>query len=112
MNDAGLTVAVLEVTQVKPGESWFNIQGTPYGLCYRRLLEECATIEEAHALLLSMKRTALSNLAVADKKGVAVFEITPKHVLVRRGTNGACICTNHFCTPELKATVGLNFYHT
>ncbi len=112
MNDAGLTVAVLEVTQVRVGESWFDINGVPYALCYRRVLEECSTIDEAHTLLSQMKRTALSNLVVADKQGVAVFEITPQRVLVRRGPHGASVCTNHFLSDELRPRVQLNFYNT
>ena len=39
MNDAGLTVAVMEAYQV------------PFALCLRRLLEQCSSIEEARALL-------------------------------------------------------------
>src|SRR5262249_24507758 len=44
MNDAGLAVAVHEVFDVKAGEAHFDVHGTPYGLCLRRVLEECATI--------------------------------------------------------------------
>jgi hypothetical protein len=112
MNDAGLTVAVLEVAQVRAGEHWFDINGLPYGLCYRRLLEECSTVAEAFAMLSAMKRTSISNLAVADREGVAVFEITPDHVIMRRTLNGTTVCTNHFCADELKPRVQLNWYAT
>jgi hypothetical protein len=112
MNDVGLAVAVLEVAQVKMGEKRFDASGTPYALCYRRLLEECSTIAEAYALLSKMKRTGLSNLAVADRGGVAVFEISPERVVVRRGQNGTCVATNHFCTDELKALATINWFST
>jgi hypothetical protein len=112
MNDAGLAVAVLEVAQVKMGERRFDGSGTPYALCYRRLLEQCSTIDEARAMLESMKRTGLSNLVVADRDGVATFEVTPERVAIRRGQKGTCVCTNHFCTDELKPTVGINFFST
>jgi isopenicillin-N N-acyltransferase like protein len=49
---------------------------------------------------------------VADRTGVAVFEVTPRRVLVRRAEDGLCICTNHFCTPELRPFVRLNIYRT
>jgi hypothetical protein len=110
INDTGLAVAVLEVAQCKVGEKRFDASGTPYALCYRRLLEECSTVAEAHTLLCRMKRTGLSNLAVADKDGVAVFEISPERVVLRRGSNGTCVATNHFCSDELKAMVTINFF--
>jgi isopenicillin-N N-acyltransferase-like protein len=112
MNDAGLAVAVLEVEQTKWTEKRFDAAGTPYALCYRRLLEECSTIGEAFELLSKMKRTGLSNLAVADREKVAVFEITPERVVVRYGQNGTCGCANHFCSDELKAPVTINFFST
>jgi isopenicillin-N N-acyltransferase-like protein len=112
MNDAGLAVAVLEVPQVKMGEKRFDADGTPYALCYRRLLEECSTIPEAYALLSKMRRTGLSNLAVCDRTGVAVFEITPERVVVRQGQNGTCVASNHFCTDELRPLVTVNFFST
>src|SRR5262245_4028347 len=78
MNDAGLCLAVLETYAANDGAPKFNAKGTPYAMCYRRILEECTTIEEAEKLLRSMSRTTMNNLAVCDKKGGAVFEITPK----------------------------------
>jgi isopenicillin-N N-acyltransferase-like protein len=112
MNDAGLAVAVLEVPQVKLGEKRFDSCGLPYALCYRRLLEECSTIAEAHAMLSQMKRTGLSNLAVADREGVAVLEITPERVVLRQGPGGTCVATNHFCSNELKTALAINFFST
>ena len=112
INDAGLAVAVLEVAQVKSGEKRFNADGIPYALCYRKLLEDCTTIDEAAKLLSQLPRTGLSNLVVADRNDVATFEITPERVVVRRGNNGACACANHFCTDELKSAVSINFFDT
>jgi isopenicillin-N N-acyltransferase like protein len=102
MNDAGLAVTVLEVFQVQAGKKRFDPSGIPYARCYRRLLEECATISEAQELLRTMKQTTTTNLAVADREGVAVFEITPTRVEIRPAEQGTCICTNHFCTEELR----------
>src|SRR5205807_4621051 len=69
MNDAGLALGVLEVFQVKDRSEKFDASGTPYALCYRRLLEECATVDEAEKLLRAMKRTTTTNLVICDKKG-------------------------------------------
>jgi hypothetical protein len=112
MNDAGLAVAVLEVFQVKAGCKRIDTSGVPYALCYRRILENCATIAEAKALLESMPRTTITNLAVADRESVAVFEITPRKVCVRSPVDGLCVTTNHFCSPELRPLVRLNLFHT
>jgi len=101
INDAGLSLCILEVLDANDGSPKFDRKGTPYAMNYRRILEECTTIEEAEKLLRTMKRTTRNNLAVCDKTGAAVFEITPKSVVVRHGDNGCCLCTNHFCTKEL-----------
>ena len=41
------------------------------------------------------------NLAVCDRRSGAVLEMTPKTVVLRRGEDGICVCTNHFRTSEL-----------
>jgi isopenicillin-N N-acyltransferase-like protein len=102
MNDAGLSLSILEVFQVRFGERRFDATGTPYALCYRRLLEECSTIEEARRMLESMHRTSTTNLVLADKDGVATFEITPERVIVRPAQNGVSSCTNHFTSDVLR----------
>jgi isopenicillin-N N-acyltransferase like protein len=112
MNDAGLTVAVLEVGQLRVGHRRFDITGTPYAICYRRILEECSTIAEARDLLEQMKRVSFTNLAIADPHGIAVFEATPQCVMLRRPRQGRCVCTNHYCSELLKPLVQLNFLKT
>jgi predicted choloylglycine hydrolase len=102
MNDAGLCLGILEVAHVKKGEKKFDGTGTPFALCYRRLLEECATVEEAEKLLKSMKRTTLTNLVIGDPKHTVIFEITPQSLIVRQPEDGLGSCTNHFCSPQLK----------
>lgn len=102
MNDAGLALAVHESYASRDGSPLFDPKGVPYALCFRRILEECATVEEAEKLLRSVKRTTLLNLAVCDRKTHAVLELTPRNVAVRHGENGVCACTNHFRTEALK----------
>jgi len=62
--------------------------------------------------LLKMKRTATTNLVVADRQGIAVFEVTPDYVVVRRPEQGTCVCTNHFCSAPLKPLLPLNLFRT
>src|SRR5260370_20620077 len=107
MNDAGLTVAVLESFAVRNGEGRFDPRGLPYALCYRTLLEECTTIAEAKKRLERLPRTTLTSLVIADRKGVAVLEITPKSVVLRPAEQRISSCTNHFCT-ELKGETRVN----
>src|SRR5262249_50135710 len=104
MNDAGLALAVLEA--FFPGkEALFDPKGVPYAMCYRRVLEECTTVDEAEKLLRSLHRTTTTNLAICDKKGGAVFEITPKNIFVRKPEAGVCPCTNHFRSKELAGSL-------
>jgi hypothetical protein len=112
INDAGLSLAILEVYQVRVPLAWFNASGTPYALCYRRLLEECSTIAEAKVLLESMKRTTTTNLVLADRGGIAVFEVTPDRVVVRRAENGTCVCTNHYCMDPLRPRLPIDYFQT
>jgi isopenicillin-N N-acyltransferase-like protein len=101
MNDAGLCIAVLEIYSANDDSKPFDATGTPYALCYRRILEECTTVAEAEKLIRSMKRTTRNSLAVCDRETSAVFELTPKSVVVRKSEDGLCACTNHFRTKEL-----------
>src|SRR5262249_13832261 len=103
INDAGLALVVLETTGAPPEEGpAYSLEGVPFALCYRRLLEECTTIREAEAALRKMKRTTTNNLAVCYQSGRAVFEITPSRVVVRKADKGIGVCTNHFCSDGLK----------
>jgi predicted choloylglycine hydrolase len=113
MNDTGLAVAVLESTGADPSEGpVFNSEGIPFAICYRRLLEECATVRDAEKLLRGMKRTTTNNLAVCDKNGGAVFEITPSRVVVRPTKDNIGVCTNHFCSEELQLSKSRNLFTT
>jgi isopenicillin-N N-acyltransferase-like protein len=101
MNDAGLALAVHEVFLARDGSPMFNPKGTPYTFCFRRMLEECTSVQEAEALLRATERTTLLSLAVCDRRTAAVLEMTPKNVILRRGKEGVCVCTNHFRTDKL-----------
>ena len=105
MNDAGLALAVHEVFTTRDGSPMLDKRGTPYALCFRRILEECTTIEEAEKLLKGMKRTTLLNLAICDRQHAGVLEITPKNVVLRRSEDGICACTNHFRTDTLTSHI-------
>lgn len=101
MNDAGLALADLTVSQAADNSQQLDTTGVPYTLAMRRVLEECGTVGDAEKLIRSMKRTTMQNMAACDRKIGVVLEITTKSVVPRRGKQGICACTNHFRTPEL-----------
>ncbi len=101
MNEHGLAIAVHEVLLTRDGSPLFDPKGVPYSFCFRRILEECRTIEEAEKLVQNTPRTTRLNLAVCDRSNAAVIEMTPKTVATRRDEKGICICTNHFRTENL-----------
>ena len=98
MNDAGLSVGTLDVYETGDGSSMFDPTGAPLAMTFRRILEECTTVEQAVELLKSVKRTTCMNLMVCDVHGGAVLEITPKQVARRDAESSEHVvaCTNHF----------------
>ena len=68
MNDAGLAMAVHEVNASADGAPLLNPKGMPYALAFRRILEECETIEEAEKLLSKTERSTILSLAVCDRR--------------------------------------------
>ncbi len=96
MNDAGLAVATLDVYESADQSTRFDISGVPLALVFRQILEECTTVDQAERLLKSIQATTWMNLAVCDRDGGAVFEITPQTVVRREASEGILPCTNHF----------------
>ena len=92
MNEHGLCLANMEVTRTMRFPS-----AMPYQLLYRKILEECKTVDEAIALLQKTPRQTANNLMLMDAAGNrAVAEITPTSVTVRKGSeHAALISTNH-----------------
>src|SRR5205823_2227933 len=48
------------------------------------------------------KRTVIINVVMADTSGVAVLEVSPQHVVQRGADKGVSVCTNHFCSDEMR----------
>lgn len=95
MNDAGLTLASHSVIDPVT-KLTFDDKGVPFAMAYRRVLEECATVDDAVKLLRGMRRASVTSLAVADAKEAVVIEVTPTAIAVRRFGNKPGVCTNHF----------------
>ena len=110
MNEKGLALADLTVTDSKDDSAKLDVSGVPYSLALRRILEECSTVAEAEKLVRSLKRTVRQNIALCDQKGGVVFEVTPKTVAVRPPAEGICACTNHFRTEGLATSTTCERY--
>ncbi len=103
MNDTGLAVGCLDSGPAKDDSPALSL-AAPLSLTFRRILEECSSIEEAQKLLAAAKRTTWMNLAACDRQRAVVFEITPKSVVARKAEDHLLACTNHFRTPELSVS--------
>ena len=101
MNDAGLVLAANDVWRTKDGSPKLEPRGTPLLVAARQLMENCASRAEARRLLRDFKATTTGCAILADREGGAVYELTPKNIIVRPAEEGICICTNHFCSKEL-----------
>ncbi|MHC4406379.1 MAG: C45 family autoproteolytic acyltransferase/hydrolase, partial [Planctomycetota bacterium] len=101
INDAGLALATNYSGPLKDNAPRFSPEGMPHRFLYRQILEECATVEEAEALLTSNKLTDSVLLAACDTRRAVVFEITPGKMVTRNAEDHLLACTNHFRTPEL-----------
>jgi predicted choloylglycine hydrolase len=104
INDAGLTIAMLDSFASRDGSVSLNSAGVPTVLMLRRLMEECSNIDEAATLLRSVERASSLNIAICDSRRGAVLEVTTKNVVVRPSENGVSICTNHFRSDELSVS--------
>jgi isopenicillin-N N-acyltransferase like protein len=112
MNADGLALSVLEVFQSRPFSGRLNLGGTPYAMCFRRILETCSTVDGARDLLQLTRRSTLFNLVVADRRRVAVLECTPRRVHERPAVSGVSLCTNHFCLEHLQPIWARDVYTT
>ncbi len=112
MNEAGLALAIHEVVDIRPPKRKFNPGGLPYALCYRMVLEQCKTVEEARKFLLALERSTTTNLLISDRERTAVLEVSPDGVAVRQSEAGATCCANHFCLAENRADDQANPYQS
>lgn len=101
MNDAGLCLAINESYSAADGSPKFDSNGVPRPQFTRRILEECASVDEAIELVKTMPRTCQFSLTLCDPKKGCVIELTPKSAIVRDAEQGICACTNHFFSDEL-----------
>ena len=101
MNDVGLCLSINQIDKSKDDSLKSDLKGVPMLMLFRKILEECSTVDEAEKMLKESKRTTMFSVTACDKKGGCVFEVTTKNVIARRSVENVCCCTNHFLTDEL-----------
>lgn len=101
MNGAGLVFGQNDVGRAADGSPAVDLANTPTAVLARRVLEECATLEQAEKLLQANKPAGRSIFLACDKTRGGVFEVTPRTVVFRHETGGICLATNHFQSKEL-----------
>ncbi len=112
MNEAGLSLAINEITASKDKSVSRNLAGTPMMMLFRQILEECKTIDEAEAMLKKADRTTWFCLTLCDTKSSCVLEVTPKNIVRRSAVQDVTCCTNHFRTDGLSVTKKCPRYDT
>jgi predicted choloylglycine hydrolase len=84
-----------------------NLSGIPSILLFRKALEEASDIDGVIKVVRSARRTAPTNLAVADAQGKsAVIEFTSTDVQVRHPEKGLLYSTNWFLSDKLRQSDG------
>ncbi len=101
MNADGLVFGSNDVTGAADGSPLIDLKNTPTAVLARRILEGCSTVADAEALLQADKPASRSIFVLCDRLGGGAIEATPRTIVLRRGTDGLCIATNHYECKEL-----------
>ena len=99
MNADGLILGQNDVGQAADDSPPLDLRNAPTAVLARRILEECATLDEAKKLLDANKPASRSIFITCDRRGGGAFEITPKTVVLRK--DELCVATNNFQSKEL-----------
>lgn len=97
LNECGLAVAMALVSpkEFKPGIN--------FALIVRALLDKCTNVSEALNFLENISYLRSDNYLLVDKEGdMAVVEVSPRKIRVRRPEEGVIVATNHFVHCEMK----------
>ncbi|MFA5795252.1 MAG: C45 family peptidase, partial [Candidatus Brocadiia bacterium] len=102
INSDGLAVAMLLSM-----DGVTNLSGMPSIMLFRKVLEEASDIDGAIKIITAARRTAPTNLAVADAQNKsAVIEFTSTDVELRYPEKGLLYSTNWFRSAKLKQSSG------
>lgn len=99
LNEHGLCVTMsggAPLAPVEPG-------GCMFWSLIRTVLDRCATVAEALAVIEGIPLSFNLNLVLADRTGeAALVEMASSHRAVKRIREGTLVATNHFALPGMK----------
>ncbi len=110
MNDQGLSMAMMLVYGHTRSD---HLQGIPFPLCYRSLLEECRTVPEAISQLKKQDYAVCNNIMLADAgRDAALVEAHTQSFDVLKDQSDFPVlrCTNHFRMGRKKWAFALNAF--
>lgn len=102
INQHGLSLSMMLVYGHSRRE---HLEGQPFPLVYRRVMQECATLPEAEALLAQKPHCTATNVIIADaQRRAARWQLHP-HTPVVEHTSAekpALACTNHYLDKRIR----------
>ncbi|MCA8915686.1 MAG: hypothetical protein KDB90_09765 [Planctomycetes bacterium] len=102
VNTHGLALSMMLVYGHQSDE---HLDGQPFPLVFRRLLQECASVRQADSLLQTKPHCTATNLILADATRTAArFQLPPNDVVVEYTSKDhpATACTNHYHERRIK----------
>lgn len=103
LNQAGLALSMMLVYGHSRRE---HLNGLPFPLVFRTVMQNCATVAEAEQYLLGKPYCTTTNLILGDAgRHGARFQLHPDHPVVEHTSaeNPAIACTNHYLDRRIKA---------
>lgn len=102
INEHGLSLSMMLVYGHSRKE---HLDGQPFPLVYRRVMQECATLAEAEALLAAKPHCTATNVIIADAgRHAARFQLHPVTPVVEHSSPArpALACTNHYLDKRIR----------
>jgi isopenicillin-N N-acyltransferase like protein len=103
LNTHGLAISMMLVYGQSRHE---HLNGQPFPVVFRRLLQECGTVREADALLAARPYCTSTNLIMADAHRTAArLQLHPANPVVEYTgpEQPAAICTNHYLDRRIRS---------
>jgi hypothetical protein len=102
INQHGLSLSMMLVYGHSRKE---HLDGQPFPLVYRRVMQECATVPEAETLLAARPHCTATNVIIADaQRRAARWQLHPQTPVVEHSTAArpALACTNHYMDKRIR----------
>jgi len=105
MNASGLAVGCDDSSAAADKSPSFDPTGVISPVAQRRVIEKCRTLAEMEKWLRDNPIAIYGIIPACDLRSAAVFEVTPKTVVVRKPDQGIVCATNHFLSAKLHVDI-------